>query len=54
MSDRADRREETRRIAIAKTAKTIRETAQKAGHIMTHTQALDRVARAERTRNEEG
>lgn len=50
MSDDAHRRHERRRKAQAKTARTLRDQAQRAGRSITQTQALDRVAQAERKR----
>lgn len=51
MSD-ATTRHETRRRAMAKTAKQLRDQAAKSGNSISHTQALERVQRAERKREE--
>ena len=46
MSDRADRREERTRDAIAKTGATMREAAAKGGKQLTQTEAVSRAIKA--------
>ena len=46
MSDRADRREERTRDAIAKTGATLREAAAKGGKQLTQTEAVSRAIKA--------
>ncbi len=52
MSNRADRREDSRRNAMAKTAKTLHEASRKAGKNTSHSDHLRRVQGAERNRKD--
>ncbi len=49
-----ERHDDRRRQAMAKTAKTLRDAASKAGNSISHTEALARVQGADRKRSDRG